>query len=221
MDKFGYAILAVVLLSFAISAYFYPQMPERVASHWDEKGQVNGHMDRFWGTFFVPILAAVLGALFYFIPKIDPLRANYGGFRKYYDGFVVTILAFMLYIHLLTIWWNLGGKFSLLQFMSPAFGALFFYLGVLLENAKQNWFVGFRTPWTLSSEIVWEKTHKLGGKLFKIAAAFALIGIFLPEQAIWLVLFPIIAVSIYVFAYSYFEFRNEKKTKKTESERNN
>ena len=66
------------------------------------------------------------------------------------------------------ITWNMGVQFNMTQFFVPAIGILFFYIGTILKYTKRNWFVGIRTPWTLSSDVVWEKTHKLGGKLFKI-----------------------------------------------------
>ena len=61
----------------------------------------------------------------------------------------------------------------------PLTGALFIYIGFLVEHAEQNWFVGIRTPWTLSSERVWKKTHALGGTPFKVAGVIAIAGVFL------------------------------------------
>jgi uncharacterized membrane protein len=71
--------------------------------------------------------------------------------------------------------------------------------------------VGIRTPWTLSSEQVWKKTHHLGGKLFKIAGIIAMAGVFFGHYAIWFVLLPILAVSVYTVVYSYFEYQKEMK----------
>ena len=96
------------------------------------------------------------------------------------------------------------------QLMMPALGILFYYCGVLIENAKRNWFIGIRTPWTLSSDSVWEKTHKIGGKLFKIAGIIALFGIFFPNYTFLFVLIPVVSVAIYTAAYSYFEAVNHK-----------
>jgi uncharacterized membrane protein len=89
------------------------------------------------------------------------------------------------------------------------FGMLFIYLGFLLEHAEPNWFVGIRTPWTLSSESVWKKTHRLGGKLFKIAGVICLLGVLFQDYAIWTIMVPILLVSFYVVVYSYIEFQKE------------
>jgi len=200
--------LLIVLASFGASAYFYPQMPETVASHWDINGEANGYMSKFWGLFLMPIISLAIFLFFLAIPKIDPLKSNIEKFRKYFDAFIVVFLLFFLYVHLLTVVWNLGVGFNMAQLMSPAFGVLFYYCGVLMEKAKQNWFIGFRTPWTISSAEVWDKTHRAGGALFKISGIIALGGLILPASAFYLVIFPILFFSLYITVYSYWEYKN-------------
>ncbi len=209
MRKSEIIIFGIIILSFAISAYYYPQMPEKVASHWNAEGQVNGYMSKFWGLFLMPIISVGLLLLFILIPRIDPLKSNIEEFRKHYDGFVVLIMVFLFYLHLLTIFWNSGYTFNMVIFLSPAFAILFYYSGILIENAKRNWFIGIRTPWTLSSEKVWDKTHKLGGKLFKIAGILSLFAIFFESYAVLVIVVPVIMVFIYTVMYSYFEYQKE------------
>jgi uncharacterized membrane protein len=186
-------------------------MPERVASHWNTKGEVDDYMSKFWGLFLMPIISTILLLLFIFMPKIDPLKANVEKFRKYFDNFIVLLIAFLFYLYLLTIFWNLNIKFSMIGFLAPAFGILFYYCGVLVENAKRNWFIGIRTPWTLSNEKVWDKTHKIGGKLFKIVGIIAFLGISFQNYALFLVLVPVILITIYTIVYSYIEYQKETK----------
>jgi len=154
-----------------------------------------------------------LGMLFLFIliPKIDPKRANIEKFKKYFDNFIVLIVSFLFYLYLLTIAWNLDYRFNMIQFLSPGFAIIFYYAGILIEHSKQNWFIGIRTPWTLSSEKVWIKTHSLGGKLFKICGILSLFGIIFPTIAVIFVLVPILAATVGVFAYSYFLYQKEVK----------
>ena len=211
MKKTYLVIIIIILLSFVISTWFYPGMPESIASHWNTKGDVDGYMSRFWGLFLMPILSLAIFLLLIFIPRIDPLKANIAKFRNYFDSFIMLLIVFLFYIHVLTVLWNLGVRFDMGQLMMPPLGLLFFYIGVLLERAKRNWFIGIRTPWTLSSDKVWDKTHKLGAKLFKIAGISALIGILFPKYGMWLVLVPVLAVTVYTIVYSYFEYNKEKK----------
>jgi uncharacterized membrane protein len=211
MRKSEFIIVAIILSSFAIGTYFYPQMPEKLASHWNAQGQVNGYMSKVWGLFLMPIISAVLFLLFILIPRIDPLKSNIQQFRKLYDGFVVLIMVFLFYVYLLTIFWDSGYIFNMTTFLSPALAILFYYTGILIENAKRNWFIGIRTPWTLSSDRVWDKTHKIGGKLFKIAGVLALGAMFFKSVAIFFIVIPLIIVSIYTVVYSYIEYQKEMK----------
>lgn len=209
MRKTIIASLLIIFLSLAISIYFYPQMPEQMASHWNGRGQVNGYMSKFWGSFLLPFMLIGLFLLFIFIPKIDPLKENIEKFRKYYENFIVIILFFLFYIYLLTVFWNLGFRFSMNLFFPPAIAAIFYYAGVLIGKAKRNWFIGIRTPWTLSSDVVWDKTHRIGSKLFKIAGIIVFFGFLFGEYAIYFVLITIILAAFYPVVYSYFEYKKE------------
>lgn len=209
MKKNKIIILGIISLSFIIAIYLYPQMPDKMASHWNTQGQVDGYMSRFWGLFLMPIISIGLLFLFILITKIDPLKENIKKFRKYFDGFIVLMIAFLFYVYLLTVFWNLGLRFNMAQLMIPALGILFYYCGILVENAKRNWFIGIRTPWTLSSEAVWDKTHKIGGKLFKIAGIITFLVIFFPKYAIFFVIISVISVVVYPIVYSYFEYQKQ------------
>lgn len=209
MRKGELVILGIIILSFIISVYFYPQMPERMASHWNAKGEVDGYMSKFWGSFILPLILLAVVLLFLAIPRIDPLRGNIAKFRKYYDGFIILFSIFMLVFQLQVILWNIGIKVSPNTTLPIALGLFFYYLGILVENAKRNYFIGIRTPWTLNSEAVWDKTHKLGGKLFKIAAVVTLIGALFPYYAFLFILVPMLSVAAYTTIYSYLQYRRE------------
>lgn len=202
-------IIGIILISFIVAIYFYPQMPEKMASHWNIQGEVDGYMSRFWGLFLMPIISIGLLILFVLIPKIDPLKKNIEKFRKHFDGFIVLMTIFLFYIYLLTVFWNVGIRFNMGRFVMPAMGILFYYVGILVENTKRNWSIGIRTPWTLSSDVVWGKTHKIGGKLFKIAGIIIFLGIFFPKYAVFFILVPTILIVVCPIAYSYFEYQKE------------
>lgn len=208
MRKLQMLAIALAALSFITAYLAYSYMPESMASHWDINGEVNGHMERGMGTYFMPILSVALLALFLVLPKIDPLRKNYAEFQDEYDGMVAIVLAFLYYIYLLTLAYNASYEFNLTQLLAPAFGALFIYMGIVLAKAKQNWFVGIRTPWTLSSTKVWNRTHAMGSRLFMAAGVVALLGIALPQMFIASIA-VVIGAAIATFVYSYVEYRKE------------
>lgn len=209
MRKSEMIVLGIIVLSFLIGIYFYPRMPGAMASHWNERGEVDGYMSKFWGLFLMPTISVGLVLLFVLIPKIDPLKANIAKFRNYFDVFVVLTVVFFFYLYLLTILWNMGLRFDMIQLLAPALGILLYYCGILIEKAKRNWFIGIRTPWTLSSDKVWEETHKIGGRLFKVAGVVALLGVLLPDYAMLFVLVPVLLVAAYTIVYSYFEYQKE------------
>jgi len=204
-------IVGIALLSFAIGVYYYPQMPEQMASHWNAKGLVDDYLPRFWGLFLIPITLVGLALLFMAIPRIDPLRENIEKFRKYYDGFVILFMMFMVFVYFQTILWSIGIEISPNAFLPIAAGLLFVGAGILVENTRRNWFVGIRTPWTLSSDEVWDKTHRMGGNLFKIAGVIAIVGILFQSYAVYFVLIPALLVAVYTVVYSYLEYRKEVK----------
>jgi len=204
-------ILALIVVAFVVGFIFYPQLPEKVASHWNSAGEPNGFMNRFWGTFLMPIVMVGLFLLYFIIPKIDPLKSNIESFRKYYNVLWIFMFAFFLYVFAITIVWNLGFEFNFLFAMVPAIAVLWFFLGVFLKKIKRNWFMGIRTPWTMSNDIVWDKTHKLGGTLFEISALISLSALFLKsEMVIFAVIVPAILVAIITVVYSYFEYKKLK-----------
>jgi len=211
--------LLIILASFVLGLLLYSQMPDKMASHWNASGEVNGYLPKFWGLFLMPIISVVLYCLLVCLPKLDPLRQNVDKFRDYYDGFVLIVFLFLLYVHALTLAWNMGCQFSMGVVLVPAFAFIFYYAGVLMGKAKRNWFIGIRTPWTLSSDEVWERTHRLGAILFKLSGLFALIGIFFPDHAFWFVLVPIIAFSVILIAYSYVVFKEMDAGKKSQNKK--
>lgn len=203
--------LMIIMVSTALGAYFYAGMPEQMASHWNYGGQVDGYISRFWGIFLMPLVSFAMLGLFLVLPKIDPLGKNIEKFRKYYDMFILIMVAFLTYVYGLTLAWNLGYNFDMGLLVVPAVALLLFYARILMENAKRNWFIGIRTPWTLSSDRVWDKTHKLGAKLFKAMGVVVLLALLLPIQFMPLVMIPIGLASIYMVVYSYLEYKKEKK----------
>lgn len=205
-------IIAVIfiLLSFVIGICLYSRMPEQMASHWNIKGEVDDYMPKLWGLFLLPIISLVIFLFFILIPKIDPLKKNIEKFKKYFDRLIILTVLFLFYLYLLTIFWSFGIEFNMNRVLSPAFGILFFYCGVLIGKTERNWFIGIRTPWTMSSERVWNKTHRLGGRLFKISGIIAFLGIIFPDYTFFFIFFSVITASVYTIIYSYFEYQKEK-----------
>ena len=212
--KTTFAISAALILVATIAGFLlWNQLPEQMASHWGVNDQVNGYISRFWGVFLLPLITISMLALFLIVPSIDPLKANVLQFRETFNTFITLIIAFMIYIHGLTLVWNLGyTNFRMSAAMLPAMGLLFIFTGTLISKAKRNFFIGIRTPWTLSSDRVWDETHRLGGKLFTASGVLALLGAFFPDYAIWFIMIPVMGSSLFSVLYSYILYRAEQKS---------
>lgn len=200
----------LVVLSFLIGAVAFPALPAQIASHWNGLGQANGHMNRLLGAFLFPFIMLILYGLYLIIPLIDPMKANIKLSRKSYDGIWLTLMFFFLYCFVATLAWNLWMPFDFRLAVIPGLAALWYALGTFLETSKRSWFVGIRTPWTLSSDVVWEKTHRLAGKLFRIAAVLALASFLFPEGMVLLIVVPSLTIVLVTVVYSYVEYARGK-----------
>jgi uncharacterized membrane protein len=185
-------------------------LPERVASHWNAQGQADGTSSALAGILMLPAVMAGTALLMMGIPYIDPLKENIEAFRTDYNGIVVAMAGFLLYLHVLTLLWNLGVEFQMNSLLAPGFGGLFFLMGEMIGKARRNFFIGIRTPWTLSSDRVWQRTHERGATGFKLAGALTLLSIPFPQWAFLFMIGPVLVVSVYTLVYSYVEFQREK-----------
>jgi len=173
-------------------------------THWSASGDVNGWSSRLLGAWIVPLIMAVVWLVMRAIPHIDPRRANYANFAGTYDALVILVLLFMLVLHVIVLAAATGTPVRMDRIMMPLVGVFIAGIGFLIPRAAPNWFVGIRTPWTLTSDLSWEKTHKLGGPLFIAFGVLMIVaGFFAAEQAIWVLVTAAIALIGFLFAYSY------------------
>lgn len=206
-------VLLLILIATATGLLLWNQLPDQMASHWNVNDEVDGYMPKVWGVFLMPLVTLGMFLLFLVIPNIDPNKANIAEFRESFNLFIVLFVVFMLYIHGLTLAWNLGyAGFRLSTMLLPAMGLLFIFIGFMLRRAKRNFFIGIRTPWTLSSDTVWEKTHRLGAVLFLASGALAFIGgLFGGITAFWMLFIPLISSTLFLVVYSYVLYQRETK----------
>lgn len=205
--------LVLIIAATLVGILLWNQLPEQMASHWDVNDQVNGYMPKFWGLFLMPLVTLGMLALFLVIPEIDPLKTNIAQFREAFNLFIALIIGFMIYVHGLTLAWSLGyHNFKMSMALLPFMGLLFIAIGFMLRKAKRNFFIGIRTPWTLSSDRVWDETHRLGAILFMASGALAVIGGFFGGMvAFWMLFVPLIGSTLFLLVYSYVLYRRETK----------
>jgi uncharacterized membrane protein len=206
----GIIMFALTAISFAAGLYVYPHLPAQIVSHWNGAGEPNGALPKIWGIFLWPTVILAVFALWSLIPVLEPLESNLKEFRRSYNLLFLILELFFCYGFALVLTFDLGHNFNLAQYLAPALAALLVAIGILLKDFKRNFFVGIRTPWTLSSDEIWHKTHQLGATLLYICAACVLAASFVPQLLLTLTILPLIVTAFVTVIYSYVEFRHER-----------
>lgn len=202
---FSSVVVGAMLL---LSAWAWLQLPAdaEVPIHWGADGQVDGYASKTLGLFLLPLLTAGVAALFWVIPVIEPRRANIAKSGKAYAAIWVAVVLMLAAIDVVAVAAAMGADLdmSLIAFVST--GALFIVIGNYLPKVRPNYMMGIRTPWTLTSDLSWDRTHRVGGRLFVLEGlVFILVGLVRPApEALAVILIGGIAVMVvFVFAYSY------------------
>ncbi len=201
------ACFVFTIAAVAIAFFVFPVLPATVPTHWDAAGEIDSYGPAWMGAFLFPAVMAFVLLLFVVVPKIAVFKENLKAFEKQYWllGFALQLFFLVFYGVTLLPNFNVKFNFSLLFTLPLAF--LFIALGLLMPSFKRNFFVGIRTPWTLASDAVWEKTHRLGGKLFVVSGILALLLAFFPGFSVLLAIGPILAAATIVVVYSLLLFR--------------
>jgi uncharacterized membrane protein len=205
------------LVALAVAAIFsiwaYPELPAQVATHFDLHGDPNGWSSRLFASVFVPALGIVLAVVFTVLPRIDPRQANYALFRPTYWTIVNAVLVLLAAVHIFSLGKALGWTINMTRVAGVGVGGLFVLLGNRMSHIRPNWFLGIRTPWTLSSDTVWRKTHRFGGVAFVIA------GLCLTATAVvasrWVMYGAVVvaaAAGLSSVVYSYVAWKQEQGT---------
>src|SRR2546425_9649838 len=203
--------LVVAFLAVPLSIWAHPQLPPTVATHWNLNGTPDGYSSRAWALSIIPIVLVAMTVVFNVLPKIDPRHENYAKFLGSYWLIANAVIAFMLVAHALIVAAGLGFSVKIDRLMPLGLGLLFVFLGNYLTRVEPNWFVGIRTPWTLSSDTVWRKTHRTGGWLMVLGGFVIGLGAFMPHAALLPLIFvTIVCVAAIPVVQSYVLWKRER-----------
>jgi uncharacterized membrane protein len=203
-------IITAASLLFGI--YFYIHFPQVVVGHWNFVGEPNGYLSKFWGAFALPLVIIGVYFLFFILPILDPLQERYTSFSKAYQFIRNAVLIALFIIFITGGAYNLGYPVKIGMVVPVVIGLMLLAVGNHLGQIKPNWFVGIRTPWTLSSERVWNKTHKIGGRMFILFGILLVIIPFLPQAlGISFFILGIVLLIAVPIVYSYILYKEETK----------
>lgn len=203
--------LLVIAAAAGFSVWAYPQLPAQVATHFDLQGEPNGWSSRLFASAFVPVLGIVLALLFTLLPRIDPKRANYEKFGATWWTVANAALMLLALVHVVTLGKALGWAINISRIVGVAVGGMFILIGNLMTRIRPNWFMGIRTPWTLSSDTVWRKTHRFGGVAFVIAGlCIAVTGLLESPWALYAAIGMAVVAGLGSVVYSYVVWKGEQ-----------
>lgn len=200
-NKYYLLATALVVATLVTTLAVYPQLPNRVPTHWGLDNRPNGYSPK-WVLFLLgPGLMTGMLALFRFLPWLSPKQFEVDSFRATYLQVMLIIIGMVTYLYAVTLWAGISGSANIGRAILGGICLLLALLGNLLGKVRRNFYIGVRTPWTLANERVWNATHRLAGKIFVIGGlgglALTLLGV-----TGWPVITVIVAAPLVPAAYS-------------------
>ena len=198
---------------FMLAAVTWRHAPNQIPIHWNAAGDVDDYGGKFEGLLLQPIVAAGMYFAMIVVPRFDPGRANCANFSTAYDTIRVSVIALQAAVYFLILLAIHGSSVNIGVIVPISVGVVMIAIGNVMPKLRPNWFVGIRTPWTLSSKTAWDRTHRLGGWLFVAAGLLMMLGVLLPPpwNAAWDFAICVgLVLSLFVFSYVVWRSATDK-----------
>jgi uncharacterized membrane protein len=207
-----YWIIAGLLTvaAWALAAWLYPGLPQRVPTHWNIEGKVDGWGDKSWATFLVPGMMIAFLVLFAFLPALSPKHFEVDSFRSTYLYILVLLTALFFYMNgviLLATWQEVREGPKFMHIGRALIGGIFLFfalLGNVMGKVRKNFYIGIRVPWTLASDRVWNDTHRLAAWLMVLVGVIGFLLVIAgasPIVAIGLLIGSMLILVLYSFIH--------------------
>ncbi|WP_339995120.1 SdpI family protein [Priestia aryabhattai] len=202
--------LSITLFTLITWLVALPHLPATMPIHWGANGEADGFATKINAMILTVGIMVLIYFVIAFVPRIDPRKENYKYFSKTYNILLNAVLLLFFFVNMSTILQGLGYNVPMSYIAPIMAGLVFIIVGNYLQRVRSNYFMGIRTPWTLSNETVWKKTHRLSGKLFFIGGLLILISAFLPDGYKSVILWGSIVLCVAVpYLYSYLAYKKE------------
>ncbi|WEA45417.1 SdpI family protein [Priestia aryabhattai] len=202
--------LSITLLTLVAWLIALPHLPATMPIHWGANGEADGFATKINAMILTVGIMVLIYFVIAFVPRIDPRKENYKYFSKTYNILLNAVLLLFFFVNMSTILQGLGYNVPMAYIAPIMAGLVFIIIGNYLQRVRSNYFMGIRTPWTLSNETVWKKTHRLSGKLFFIGGLLILISAFLPDGYKSIIMWGSIVLCVAIpYLYSYVAYKKE------------
>lgn len=200
----------VILLPILIGLILWNKLPDQVPTHWNAQGEVDGWSSKVFAVFGLPIVLFAVHWMCILVTSVDPKKQNIEGKVLWIVFWICPIIS--LLVGMLSYGAALGVEFKVDKIMLAIMGIMFIVVGNYLPKCKQSYTVGIKLPWTLNDEENWNRTHRMGGKLWVISGIILLLSMLLSTSAMAIVVLAVVGVSVLVpTVYSYLLFREKEK----------
>lgn len=162
------AQLISLLVSLGYSAFVAGRLPERVPTHWNIHGQVDGWGSKWMNLAMMPGMLAFILIITLELPSISPKGYEVSRSGATYGYVMALVSGMMLALHITILQATLGSSFDMGRVITGVIFVFFALMGNVMGRVKRNYWMGIRTPWTLSDDRVWTATHRAAGKLWFI-----------------------------------------------------
>ena len=204
--------LAIGCASGGYLFYTYDKLPPTIVSQFDLEGNPKSQLPKI-SLLLILFLQVGIGFLFNYLPIWYPLKKENSQFNFRFTVFGIYLQLFMFYLTVILIQWNLGNKFSILDFILLPVGLLFVLGGWAQSVSGPNNYIGIRTQWTMENEKNWDKVNGLGVLIMYISGALTAAGSFMTK---WVSIAGFIILIVGLTGLSIYAWvQGRKKTEKT------
>jgi len=191
----------------ALAAALYTDLPAQIPTHWNAAGEIDDYSPKGWGIVMLLGMGVLVWVIMKLIPVISPKGYRTETFAEIVNLFQVVLVAFMSGICMLVLLESYGINVRINESIFIGVGLLLFILGNYMTKMRKNFFLGIRTPWTLASDEVWSRTHRVGGPIFMAGGLLLAVSAFLPIRAEAMAA-VIVVIALVPVVYSYFVYRS-------------
>ncbi|WP_206458386.1 SdpI family protein [Anaerovorax sp. IOR16] len=205
IDFLAWITTAVCLLPIILSIIVYDKLPMEVAIHFDSSGNPNGYAPRFVAAFGIPFLMAAINLFTHFSLNQDPKKENASVTMQRITKWIIPILSVILVP--VTLFMAMGMEIPIQMIVPCIVGVVIIACGNYFPKSKQNYTIGIKLPWTLNSEVNWNKTHRFAGYVWIVGGVLLVLSSFFETYALPMTLIIITLLVVIPFVYSYLLFK--------------
>ncbi|MCK0068866.1 SdpI family protein [Kordiimonas laminariae] len=209
--KWPWAI-AIITLAVGLYSYFQLDPSIEIPVHWNINGEVDRTASPLGALLGVPGTFIIVLLILSFLKQLEPRREHLEQSGKAFQAITIGVSIVILIAQGMIISAAFGYATITINTLVGGIGLMFAVMGNYLGKLKSTFFVGIRTPWTLSSETVWKKTHRLAGKLYVVIGLIIIALSFLvsAKDLSYVLIAVLMPAAFFPLGYSWYIWKQEQ-----------